>query len=93
MTKAAADAGYSAELESDPPEPEPAPGTQLTDQPTPGDTPTGVKVTYTLRTSQVLADCVLNGTFEQFVYPIEFTKTDRELRQIRLNMATVCVVL
>ena len=54
MTKAAADAGYSAELESDPPEPEPAPGTQLTDQPTPGDTPTGVKVTYTLRTSQVL---------------------------------------
>jgi len=59
VRKAAADAGYSAESESDPPEPEPAPGTQLTDQPTPGDTPTEVKVTCTSRTSQALADCVL----------------------------------
>lgn len=46
VTEAAANAGYGAELESDPPEPAPDP--QLTDQPTPGNTPTGTIVTCTL---------------------------------------------
>ena len=49
VTEAAADAGYSAELERNPPEPAPDP--QLTDQPNPGDTHTGVTVTCTPRRS------------------------------------------
>ncbi len=64
VTEAAADAGCSAESENDPPEP--AQGPQLTDQPTPGYTPTGVTVTCTPRRSgrlsqppKALADYVL----------------------------------